>query len=86
MIQPADVTKLKCVYFKLTWDLFQKQAYSIDCDVATITSELDTVKKYLFIINISSLICRSLECKILEILDKYSFTYCARDTTQYNIR
>lgn len=81
----SATNKLKCVIFQLNWEILQKKSYGIDCNVDTIQSKLDTAQLYLRLMDISPLICRSLECKILSILDEYTFTVCVRDTTQVNV-
>lgn len=86
MILTADVIKLQCVLYKKVWELTQKEVFVIDCNKDVLITELDTIHKYLDLIGVSMLICRSLECKILDLLDKYSITYCTRDTTRFNVR
>lgn len=86
MTNHAGVTnKLKCVIFQLNWELIQKKTYGIDCNVDVIAGKLSLAQQYLSLLNISILICRSLECKILSLLDEYTFTLCVRDTTEINI-
>lgn len=79
MILDADVTKLKCILFKRTWELTQKQIYAIECDTEKILQDINTIQCYLDLITVSMLICRSLECKILDILDQHTITYCNRN-------
>ncbi len=86
MLNPADVTNLQCVLFNKIYEVSLKDAYGIDCDASTILAEIELVCQYLDLLSMSPLVCRSLECKVLELLDKYTITLCTRDTTRLNSR
>ena len=84
MISPADVTKLKCVAFKIAYTQAAQDNYQTDCPE---TDELTVVLSLIQRLEQSPTICRSLECSILAILDKYTISSCiTRDVTNLNIR
>ena len=64
-----DVTNLKCIYFKNVNLLQQTTDYGVDCNKETFQTLVDNIYEYLTMLELSGTVCRSLECKILEILD-----------------
>ncbi len=65
----ADVTKLKCIYFKNSSLLVDTVSYGVDCNKETFQDLVDTIYNYLLLLELSDTVCRSLECKILDILE-----------------
>ena len=75
-----DVTNLKCIYFKNVNLLQQTTDYGVDCNKETFQDVVDKIYEYLTILELSGTVCRSLECKILEILDSNTLdTVCVRN-------
>mgnify|MGYP003404949529 CR=1 FL=1 len=84
MITPADVTKLKCVAFKIAYTQAAQDNFQTDCPE---TDDLSIVLKLIQLVDQSPIICRTLECSILSIIEKYTITSCTtRDVTNINIR
>lgn len=75
-----DVTNLKCIYFKNVNLLEQTTTYGVDCNKEKFQTLVDNIYEYLTILELSETVCRSLECKILEILDSNTpDTPCVRN-------
>jgi len=82
MILTADVTKLKCIYFNNVKLIAVADNYGIDCNKDTRQDIVDTIETYLTLVGISPTICRTIECKILEILEKNTVpASCNRNQT-----
>lgn len=87
MITTADVLKLECVYINQVNRSIQQSNYGIECDKTETELLIEEIEGYLLLLNQSPLVCKSLECKILSIIDKYyTGSFCVRDITRYNIR
>lgn len=87
MITTVDVNKLECVYIKKVSESVLQSSYGVDCKATEIENLIKEIEGYLILLDQNLMICKSLECKILSIIDKYfTGTFCVRDLTRFNIR
>lgn len=75
MIQPADVTKIKCIIQGALIRKIDIETYSVLCKKDTVLNVINLGKKLLFLYLASPTVCKGLECSILDFIESYT-EYC----------
>ena len=75
MLLTANVTKLKCIIFGAAVQMIETGNYGIKCNQSLIQETLDRGQFLLDLYNLSTTVCKQLECDILSFNENKT-SYC----------